>query len=96
MALGGGLHPLTHRSVAEVVRVMNSYYSNLIEGHHTHPVDIERTLAKDYSRDPAQRALQMESTAHVEVQRLIEAKLAREPATDACAFTFLSWVHREF
>lgn len=95
-ALGGGLHPVTRRSVAEVVRVMNSYYSNLIEGHHTHPVDIERALAKDYSRDPAQRALQMESGAHVEVQRLIEAKLAEEPATDACTFTFLSWVHREF
>jgi hypothetical protein len=28
---------------------MNCYYSNLIEGHDTHPVDIERALKSDYS-----------------------------------------------
>jgi len=36
---------------------MNCYYSNLIEGHHTHPVDIERALKDDYSSDPEQRDL---------------------------------------
>jgi len=30
---------------------MNCYYSNLIEGHDTHPVDIERALNNDYSGD---------------------------------------------
>src|SRR5450759_3078361 len=30
-------------SLAELVRSMNCYYSNLIEGHDTHPIDIERT-----------------------------------------------------
>ena len=34
---------------------MNCYYSNLIEGHHTHPVDIERAMKNDYSADPEQR-----------------------------------------
>jgi hypothetical protein len=29
---------------------MNCYYSNLIEGHDTHPVDIEHALQGDYSR----------------------------------------------
>jgi len=29
---------------------MNCYYSNLIEGHDTHPIDIERALKNDYSR----------------------------------------------
>ena len=31
-------------SLADLVRAMNCYYSNLIEGHDTHPVDIERAL----------------------------------------------------
>ena len=28
--------------LADLVRSMNCYYSNLIEGHNTHPIDIER------------------------------------------------------
>ena len=40
---------------------MNCYYSNLIEGHDTHPVDIERALKNDYSNDPRQRDLQLEA-----------------------------------
>ena len=95
-ALSTALHPVTRRAVAELVRAMNSYYSNLIEGHNTHPVDIERALARDYSHDPAKRALQMESAAHVEVQRLVEQRLAAEPTLEICAPDFLGWVHREF
>jgi Fic family protein len=90
------LHPMTRQGVVALVRAMNSYYSNLIEGHNTHPVDIERALASDYSHDPAKRALQMESTAHVEVQRLIEQKLAADPAMEICSLDFLGWVHLEF
>lgn len=59
-------------SLAELVRGMNCYYSNLIEGHNTHPVDIERALNNDYSDDPAKRNLQVEARAHIEVQRWID------------------------
>src|SRR5229473_5459964 len=37
-------------SLAGLVRSMNCYYSNLIEGHETHPIDIERALQGDYSK----------------------------------------------
>ena len=43
-ALGGQLHPVTQQAVVELLRLINSYYSNLIEGHSTHPVDIERAM----------------------------------------------------
>ena len=59
-------------SLADLVRAMNCYYSNLIEGHDTHPVDIERALKGDYSNDPRQRDLQTEATAHISVQRWID------------------------
>ena len=93
--LGGALHPVTRRSVVELVRQMNSYYSNLIEGHNTHPSDIEKALHKDYSKDPAKRALQLESQAHIEVQRLIEERLRTEDVS-ICAAAFLCWIHKEF
>ena len=59
-------------ALADLVRTMNCYYSNLIEGHYTHPVDIERALKEDYLADPAGRNLQLEARAHVEVQRWVD------------------------
>lgn len=59
-------------SLADLVRSMNCYYSNLIEGHDTHPVDIERALKGDYSKDARKRDLQLEARAHIEVQRWID------------------------
>jgi Fic family protein len=93
--LAGALHPLTRKRVAELVRHMNSYYSNLIEGHHTHPVEIERALKKDYSSEPAKRALQLESAAHIEVEALMLGRLSQveEPV---CADGFIQMLHREF
>ena len=67
-ALGAALHPLTRDGVLPMLRTMNSYYSNLIEGHVTLPRDIERALAGDYSREPVKRALQQEAAAHVELE----------------------------
>lgn len=60
------------RSLAGLVRSMNCYYSNLIEGHDTHPVDIERALKNDYSQDARKRDLQLEAKAHIVVQEWID------------------------
>src|ERR1700731_566758 len=59
-------------SLADLVRAMNCYYSNLIEGHDTHPVDIERALKNDYSKDARNRDLQLEAKAHISVQKWID------------------------
>ena len=66
--LGRSLHPRTASNLAELVRIMNTYYSNLIEGHDTRPRDIERALAGEFDRDEGRRNLQIEAAAHVRVQ----------------------------
>ena len=71
-ALRNSLPPGVSAGLAQLVRVMNCYYSNLIEGHNTHPVDIERALNNDYSADPIERNLQIEAGAHIPVQRWID------------------------
>src|ERR1700723_2952047 len=58
------LPPSLLSSLATLVRAINCYYSNLIEGHDTHPIDIERALKGDYSNDPKKRDLQLEAEAH--------------------------------
>src|ERR1700741_4489798 len=92
--LSGQLHPIVRLAVGDLVRSMNCYYSNLIEGHNTHPRDIDRALAADYSTDPTRRDLQLEARAHIEVQRMIDARtdIPRPPASQA----FVRWTHREF
>jgi hypothetical protein len=71
-ALTASLNPNVANSLRELVRSMNCYYSNLIEGHKTHPLDIDRALANDLSEEPKKRSLQLEAKAHIEVQRLID------------------------
>ena len=66
------LPPSLLTSLADLVRAMNCYHSNLIEGHDTHPVDIERALKNDYSQDAHKRDLQMEAKAHIAVQQWID------------------------
>jgi Fic family protein len=80
-------------ALAELVRSMNCYYSNLIEGHNTHPVDIERALHNDYSQDPTKRDLQLEAKAHVEVQKWIDSGAV---AKRAAAAGTIQELHRRF
>src|SRR5487761_2685559 len=60
-------------SLSDLVRAINCYYSNLIEGHDTHPIDIERALKDDYSRNAKKRDLQLEAKAHIMVQQWIDS-----------------------
>lgn len=95
-ALGGYFRSHTREALVALLRQMNSYYSNLIEGHHTHPIDIERAMQHEYLDEPAKRALQLESKAHIEVQQLIEHRLNELPELNICSTEFLTWIHRAF
>jgi len=70
--LGASLHPLVKRAVGDLVRSMNCYYSNLIEGHDTLPRDIDRALKSEYVADPKRRNLQVEARGHIEVQAMVD------------------------
>jgi len=93
-ALAGRVHPLVREAVGDLVRSMNCYYSNLIEGHDTHPRDIDRALAKDYSAEPRQRALQLEAVAHIEVQAIIDA--GEDPQVWPATTEYACWLHQQF
>lgn len=92
--LAGQLHPNARDSIGGLVRSMNCYYSNLIEGHNTHPREIDRALADEYSPDPNKRALQKEARAHIEVQRMIDA--GADPQLSPTSTDYLKWIHYEF
>lgn len=49
--LGHALNPQTAANLAGLVRIMNTYYSNLIEGHNTRPRDIARAIDGNFDND---------------------------------------------
>jgi Fic family protein len=86
------LKPRMTETLGNLVRNMNCYYSNLIEGHNTTPRDIERALAEDFSNNPEKRDLQLEAKAHIEVQKLIDF----HENQDIVSIDFIQLIHREF
>jgi Fic family protein len=94
--LGARLHPKTGASLAALVRVMNCYYSNLIEGHNTRPKDIERALANDFDEDEKRRNLQLEARAHIRIQERIDAEAADKTLSDPVRVDFIQLLHLDF
>ncbi|TIR26199.1 MAG: Fic family protein [Mesorhizobium sp.] len=94
--LGNSLHPLTAANLADLVRLMNTYYSNLIEGHDTRPRDIERALAGNFEKNEERRNLQIEAAAHVRLQAEIDRLAARSELPEPASCDFILWLHQEF
>lgn len=94
--LAARLHPQTALHLAEMVRIMNCYYSNLIEGHNTRPRDIERALRDDLDADSRRRDLQQEALAHIRVQKQLDHDAAEGTLGDPASVDFMIWLHREF
>lgn len=93
--VGHGLNKDSLAELADLVRMMNSYYSNLIEGHNTRPLDIERALA-GAEIEPEKRPLALEAKAHVEVQRAIDTLYSEGRLAVPVSTAFISQVHKSF
>lgn len=94
--LSGAMNPETRTALADFLRPMNSYYSNLIEGHDTHPIDIAKALNNDYSENKAKRDLQLEAKAHINVHALISGYFAGNAAPLPWTEKHIKLMHTEF
>ena len=94
--LGGGLNVQTAANLAALVRVMNAYYTNLIEGHHTRPRDIERAMSGDLDDEGPRRDLQLEAAAHVRLQARLDEFAVNDELPEPASIEFLSGLHRDF
>jgi Fic family protein len=90
------LHPTTAANLTDLLRLTNSYYSNLIEGNVTRPRDIEKALAEQLNEDRRTRDLQREAAAHVRVQQQIDEMHARGELSEPASVDFVCWLHRAF
>lgn len=94
--LGSALRPTTAANLAALVLIMNTYYSNLIEGHDTRPRDIERALKGELDTELTRRNLQLEAATHARVQAEIDRMAAEGRLPEPASREFILWLHREF
>jgi Fic family protein len=95
--LSGVMNEETRKAIAEFLRPMNSYYSNLIEGHDTHPIDIERALKNEYSNDKTKRDLQIEAFAHIKLHKIISEEIkSDESKIVPSSMSYLKQIHKRF
>jgi Fic family protein len=78
--------PEARAALREIVRSMNSYYSNRIEGQGTHPANIERALQRDFSDKPDVAKGQRVALAHIEAEQELEALVTTEAAALSSGF----------
>jgi Fic family protein len=87
--------------MAKLVRGMNSYYSNLIEGHKTLPKEIERALKEEFSGREEDQRNQKLSVAHIRAEsKMREALLSMDdgeiPTRNVYSPEFICWLHGLF
>lgn len=101
-ALGTTSGQAAQSELRKLLRSMNSYYTNRIEGEHTRPGDIERALQEDFSANADLARKQRLAVAHIRTEELCEREVNRRRAEEGDTATrwlysteALTWLHRE-
>lgn len=96
--LAGRLPPPTRAALAQCLAGINSYYSNLIEGQSTRPIEAERALKRSLAERRPGRADELATlaVAHIETERWMRQRLRDEPALELAGRDFICELHRHF
>jgi Fic family protein len=104
-AANTGAAPSVQELLRPLLRAMNSYYTNRIEGEHARPADLERALRQDFSNDQTLARKQRLALAHMHTEQACEAALAErletgnERSEDTTRWLYsaeaLSWLHEQ-
>lgn len=99
--LGAVAAPAARSELHMLLRSMNSYYSNRMEGEHTRPSDIERALQQDFSSNADLARKQRLALAHIHSEQSCEEALTAKWSVgeDVTRWLYsedaLIWLHRQ-
>jgi len=82
-------------SLALVLRAMNSYYSNKIEGQHTYPADLEAALHNNFSADAEVKRRQELAIAHMDVELQLEGIAKAVSWLDQFDASWIQGIHQQ-
>ena len=94
--LTGGHNIFTIEAIKELLRTINSYYSNKIESQGTHPIDIDRAMKEDFFDDAKKKNLQILSLQHIEVQKFVEEYFIKNKSLTPFSEEFIKSIHNNF
>lgn len=89
-------HPMPglHDHLVKLLRAMNSYYTNKIEGQHTLPADIERALNNQFSNDRDVARRQHIAKAHLVTEKWAEELTSIHSWRDTFSTKLLCDIHK--
>ena len=83
------------RELSGLLRAMNSYYTNRIEGQHTLPRDIEAAVARNYDANDEIRRKQHLAIAHMQAEQWAESHYANTPWQQLFAPAVVQTLHQQ-
>jgi Fic family protein len=78
-----------------LLRAMNSYYTNRIEGQHTLPVEIEQALRNEYAPDADKARRQRLALSHMASEQALEQRWAEWGPKDIWSTTMVQNIHQD-
>ena len=78
-----------------LLRAMNSYYTNRIEGQHTLPVEIEQALRNEYAPDADKARRQRLALSHMASEHALEQRWAQWSTKDIWSTTMVQNIHQD-
>jgi Fic family protein len=78
-----------------LLRAMNSYYTNRIEGQHTLPVEIEQALRNDYSADADKARRQRLALAHMAAEQALEVRWPQWSPSQVWSAQMVQDIHQD-
>lgn len=93
--LAGMCQPGALVGLRGLLRAMNSYYSNRIEGQHTLPLEIEQALRNDYSKDADKARRQRLALAHMATEAQLEQHSSQWTAQQVWGAQMVQDIHQD-
>lgn len=93
--LAGFAQPGALAGLRTLLRAMNSYYSNKIEGQHTLPLEIEQALRDDYSADADKARRQRLAVAHMATEERLESMWDQWEMADVWSPQMVCDIHQD-
>ena len=93
--LAGMCQPGALVGLRALLRAMNSYYSNRIEGQHTLPLEIEQALRNDYSKDADKARRQRLALAHMQTEAQLEQRCGQWSAEQVWGVQMVQDIHQD-
>lgn len=82
-------------AISPLLRAMNSYYTNKIEGQHTYPADLEAAIEKNFSKEQEVFRRQQLAIAHMRLEKELEPVAVQSTWSNQFDQEWICRIHRE-